>query len=53
MGHRIYEESATSRNLADNIRTGETAQIMERIWPRPIARLINRAYSKSEDLNAV
>lgn len=53
LGHRIYEESATSRNLAENIRTGETLEILSQIWPRPIAKLVNIVYSKSEGLNAV
>ena len=53
MGHRIYAESATSRNLSENIRTRETLEIMERIWPRPIARLINRVYARSESLNTL
>lgn len=53
MGHRIYEESATSRNLAENIRTGETLDILSELWPKPIARLVNRLYSSSERLNEI
>lgn len=53
VGHRIYSESATSNNLRENIRTGETLAILEMLWPKPIARLVNRFYSHSEKLNDV
>ena len=51
MGHRIYEESATTRNIANGIRKREDEEIMALFWPRPIARLINRFYSSSEKSN--
>lgn len=51
VGHRIYSDSATSNNLRENIRTGETLAILEMLWPKPIARWINRFYSRSEKLN--
>lgn len=53
MGHRIYADSATSKNLDENIRTGETLSILCELWPEPIARLVNRVYSNSESLNTV
>lgn len=53
VGHRIYLGSATSRNLEDDIRTSETLSILEMLWPRSIARLVNRVYSASEKLNTV
>ena len=53
VGHRIYPGSATSRNLEDDIRTSETLSILEMLWPRSIARLVNRVYSASEKLNTV
>lgn len=51
VGHRIYSESATSNNLRENIRTGETLAILEMLWPKSIARLINGLYSTGEKLN--
>ncbi len=51
VGHRIYEESATSLNLADDIRKAEDAEILSMLWPRPIARLINAVYALSEKSN--
>lgn len=51
MGHRIYAESATSRNLADNIRKREDAEILEELWPRPVAHAINVVYALSEKSN--
>lgn len=51
MGHRIYAESATSRNLGANIRKGEDQEILELLWPRPIARAINAVYATSERSN--
>lgn len=51
LGHRIYGESATSRNLSDNIRKSEDQEILSNLWPKPIARAINAAYSLSEKSN--
>ena len=51
VGHRIYPGSATSRNLADNIRAGEDLEILSLLWPRPIAHLVNALYSLSEKSN--
>lgn len=53
MGHRIYADSATSKNLSENIRTGETLSILCELWPEPIARFVNRFYATSERLNNV
>lgn len=51
VGHRIYAESATTLNLAENIRKKEDAEILEQLWPRPIARAINSIYALSEKSN--
>lgn len=53
LGHRIYAESATTLNLSENIRKKEDFEIMCNFWPKPIARLINKVYAKSEDSNVV
>lgn len=52
VGHRIYSESATSRNLEENIRKKEDDEILMSLWPRPIAKAINKIYSLSEKSNA-
>ena len=51
LGHRIYEESATTANLSDNIRRGEDERILSMLWPTSIARMINSVYVKSEKSN--
>lgn len=53
MGHRIYAGSATTANLEKDIRRGEDEQIMEELWPAPLARLINRRYATSEKSNVL
>lgn len=53
VGHRIYEESATSRNLNDDIRRGEDLEILSSLWPAPVARLINALYAQSEKSNQI
>lgn len=51
VGHRIYSESATTKNLGLNLRKKEDLEILSILWPRPIARLINHIYSYSERSN--
>lgn len=53
IGHRIYAESATSKNLGENIRKKEDLEILSLYWPRFIAKFINNIYSKSEKSNEV
>jgi hypothetical protein len=53
VGHRIYEESATSRNIKEDIRSKEDFAILSSLWPAPIARLIHFFFSKSEKSNAI
>lgn len=51
MYHRIHEESTTSKTLEDGGRIGENYEMFCKFWPGPIAKLINRFYTKSEDSN--
>lgn len=51
LGHRIYAESATSKNLSENIRKKEDLEILSLYWPRSIAKLINNVYATSEKSN--
>lgn len=51
VGHRIYAESATSLNLGEDIRKGEDFEILSSLWPKPIAKAVNRVYALSENSN--
>lgn len=53
MAHRIYAESATTLNLSENIRKKEDYEILCELWPKPIAKVVNKIYAKSEDSNIV
>ncbi|WP_246060722.1 glycosyltransferase family A protein [Enorma burkinafasonensis] len=49
--HRIHEGSATSKLIANNKRNEEDLLMLQRFWPRPLARLIERAYSRGTASN--
>lgn len=51
LGHRIYSESATTRNLGEGIRRVENEEIFSLLWPKSIARMINVFYARSEKSN--
>lgn len=51
VGHRISEDSATTRNLANNIRQEEDLKIFREFWPEGIAKRLYNAYSSSEKSN--
>lgn len=51
LGHRIYAESATTLNLAENIRKREDEEILASLWPKPVAKAINKCYATSEKSN--
>lgn len=51
MGHRIYSGSTTTANIESNVRSTEDLEILESLWPRPIARAIFALYSNSEKSN--
>lgn len=53
MYHRIHEESATTAIIQDNARVEENYIMYCKFWPKPIARLINKFYTKSEDSNTL
>lgn len=53
MGHRIHEESTTTEIIKDNIRTKEDYDILQRFWPKPIAKIISKVYAKSENNNNI
>lgn len=51
MCHRIYEESTTSEIIRDGSRIQENYIMFCKFWPSPIAKFINKFYTKSEDSN--
>ncbi len=53
MLHRIHEGSTTSRLIEKDGRKAEDLQVFYRFWPKAIARLIEKAYQKSEASNEV
>ena len=53
MGHRIYEGSATTANIASDVRRKEDLEILSTLWPTPIARILNKVYATSENSNRV
>ena len=53
MGHRVHEESETTKTISENRRTKEDLEIFKRFWPEWFAKKINKFYSKSEESNDV
>jgi len=53
MYHRIHEESATTAIIQDNARVEENYIMYCKFWPKPIAKFINKFYTKSEDSNVL
>lgn len=51
MFHRIHEESETTNMIEDQTRTREDLEMYELFWPKPIAKLINKFYMKSQESN--
>ncbi|MGN8940915.1 glycosyltransferase family 2 protein [Collinsella bouchesdurhonensis] len=51
MHHRIHEESETTALIKDDTRTMEDFSMLCRFWPRPVARLVNLLYGKSQASN--
>jgi len=51
LGHRIYNDSTTSVNIANNIRKKEDLEMFSYFWPKPIAKIIYLFYKKSEKSN--
>lgn len=52
MRHRIHEDSETSHLIENGIRSDEDMEMFNLFWPKPIARLLNGFYSKSQNSNS-
>ena len=51
MCHRIHEQSTTSEIIGESKRTLEDYDMFCKFWPKSIARLLSKAYKKSEESN--
>lgn len=51
VGHRIHQESETTKILSDNVRSQEDYIMFKKFWPELIARKLAAVYSKSEKSN--
>lgn len=53
MGHRIHADSTTTENIQDHTRTKEDYEILQRFWPKWIARKIAKLDARSEQSNQI
>lgn len=53
MGHRVHQNSTTSKIIADNTRTQEDLEMFKMFWPNTIAKFLNKLYISSEKSNKV
>lgn len=51
MGHRIHEESTTTKTISENRRTEEDIYMFKKFWPDCIAKFINKFYVNAEKTN--
>ena len=53
MYHRIHAESETSKIINDGARVLENYEMFCKFWPSPIARILNKIYTKAENYNQI
>ena len=51
--HRIHSGSETSVLIKDDTRTAEDLRMLSKFWPKPVACIINRAYSLAMRSNSI
>ena len=51
MRHRIHEGSETTALIKDATRSKEDLAMLKKFWPAPVAELVNRLYSGSQESN--
>ena len=51
MGHRVHEESHTSREVNDGTRAEQEFRMLCKFWPAPIARIIAGGYKSAQTSN--
>ena len=53
-GHRIHVDSTTTKVIGSGRnRSGEDLEMFRKFWPEPVARLLNRLYSVSQEQNQI
>ena len=53
MKHRIHEESETTNLIENNIRIEEDLFMLQKFWPKPIAKFIMKFYKNAVKTNNV
>ena len=53
VGHRIHQQSTTTKLIESTTRTDEDLEMLRQFWPEPVARMINRVYRNAEKSNGV
>lgn len=51
MKHRIHENSETSNSIENNVRLEEDLLMLNKFWPKPIAKFIMKFYKKAIETN--
>ena len=51
MYHRIHEESTTTKALTEGSRINENYEMYRKFWPAPVAGMLNKWYTRSEESN--
>lgn len=51
MGHRVHAASTTTELIGNNVRHEEDYEMFCKFWPKPVARILAKAYSQSEKQN--
>ena len=52
MKHRIHEESETSNLIENNIRLEEDYEMLKKLWPKPIAKIVMHFYKNAVKTNS-
>ena len=53
MGHRVHEDSTTTKIINDNKCTLEDYEMFKLFWPKCIAKILSKIYRKSEKSNKI
>lgn len=49
MMHRVHDEATTNQLIKDNMRTNEDYEMFRKFWPKFMAKILAKVYSKSEE----
>ncbi len=53
MGHRVHEDSHTSREIKDHTRSEQEYRMLKKFWPAPIAKAIAYVYRTAQQSNTI